>query len=182
MDPSNSPAAQDAAPSPPICRELSEEIKKKLDLIVGSTSFGSEATLESAFLEVRSLAKAILNAPTTVPQWHADDLEEQLAASRRVVDRLATLEGLPPNRADRVPDPPIFEGSRQNLEGFVAQLRIKLFNDPSRFPTPALRMGYAFNRLGGRVQAQILPFVQSGNFLREEGVYHVLCGISDAGL
>jgi len=110
----------------------------------------------------------ILNAPTAVPQWHAHNLEEQLAASRRVVDRLATLEGPPPNHADRVPDPPIFEGSHENLEGFVAQLRIKLFSDPSRFPTPALRMGYAFNRLGGWAQAQILPFVQSGKFLLED--------------
>jgi len=165
MDPNNSLDVQIAAPSPPIYRELSEVIKKKLDLIVGSTSFAPEATFESAFLEVQSLAKAILDAPTAVPQWHADDREEKLAASTRVVNRLATLEGPPPNRADRVPNPLIFAGNRENLEGFVAQLRIKLFSDPSRFPTSALRMGYAFNRLGGCAQAQILPFVQSGKFL-----------------
>jgi len=85
-----------------------------------------------------------------------------------VVDRLATLEGPPPKRADRVPDPLIFERSRENLEGFIVQLRIKLFSDPSRFPTPALCMGYAFNRLGERVEAQILPLVQSGKFLLED--------------
>ena len=45
-------------------------------------------------------------------------------------------------------------------------MRIKLFSDPSRFPTPALRMGYTFNRLEGRAQAQILPFVQNGAFQR----------------
>ena len=78
---------------------------------------------------------------------------------------MATLEGPPLNRSDRVPDPPIFDGNRENLEGFVAQLRVKLFSDPSRFPTPTLRLGYAFNRLGGRAQAQILPFVQNGKFL-----------------
>ena len=43
-------------------------------------------------------------------------------------------------------------------------MRIKLFSDPSRFPTPALRMGYTFNRLEGRAKAQILPFVQNGAF------------------
>jgi len=165
MDPNNLLDVQTAAPSPLIYRKLSEAIKKKLDLIVGSTSFAPEATFESVFLEVQSLAKAILDALTTVPQWHADDLEEKLAALTRVVNHLAMMEGTPPNRADRVPDPPIFEGNRENLEGFVAQLHIKLFSDPSRFPTPALRMGYAFNGLGGRVQAQILPFVQSGKFL-----------------
>jgi len=44
------------------------------------------------------------------------------------------------------------------------QLHIKLFSDLSHFPTPALRMGYAFNHLEGRVQAQILPFVQNRAF------------------
>jgi len=91
-------------------------------------------------------------------------VEEQLAAARWVSDRLATLEGPPRSRTERVPDPPTFDGSREKLEGFVAQLRIKLFSDPTRFPTPALRMGYTFNRLEGRAQAQILPFVQNGAF------------------
>jgi len=158
----------DALVLPPIYRELSDEIQRKLNLIVRSSSFAEQATLESAFTEVQWLAQVILNAPNAVAQWHADDLEERLAASNRVVNRLATLEGPPANRADRVPDPPIFEGGRENLERFVAQLRVKLFSDPSRFPTPALRMGYAFNRLGGRAQAQILPFVQNGKFVLQD--------------
>jgi len=29
-------------------------------------------------------------------------------------------------------------------------------------------MGYAFNRLGGHAQAQILPFVQNGKFLLQD--------------
>jgi len=124
----------DALVLPPIYRELSDEIQRKLNLIVGSSSFAEQATLESAFTEVQWLAQVILDAPNAVAQWHADDLEERLAASNRVVNRLATLEGPPPNRADRVPDPPIFEGGHENLEGFVAQLHVKLFSDPSRFP------------------------------------------------
>jgi hypothetical protein len=78
------------------------------------------------------------------------------------------LEGQPQPpqqpRAERVPDPATFDGTRENLKGFVAQLRIKLFSDPTRFPTPALRMGYTFNRLEGCAQAQVLPFVQNGAF------------------
>jgi hypothetical protein len=149
---------------PPIHRELSAEIQNQLNLIVASDNFTMEATLQSAFTGIKNLALSILGAPAAIPQWRADDLEEQLAAARRAIDRLATLEGPPQSRADRVPDPPVFDGTRENLEGFVAQLRIKLFSDPSRYPTPALRMGYAFNRLGGRAQAQILPFVTNGTF------------------
>lgn len=161
-------ATPDTPALPPIYRELSDEIQKKLNLIIGSTSFAAQATFESAFEEVQQLAKKIMDAPCAIPQWHVDNLEEQLADARRISSRLAALEGPAQNRADRVPDPPIFEGSRENLEGFIAQLRIKLFSDPSRFPTPDLRMGYAFNRLGGRAQAQILPFVKDGKFLLQD--------------
>jgi len=111
------------------------------------------------------LAKLILDAPGAVPQWRADDLEEQLATAMRINNRLATLEGPTQGKADRIPDPPVFEGTHEGLEGFVAQLRIKLFSHPSHYPTPALRMGYTFNRLAGGAQAQVLPFVQNGTFL-----------------
>jgi len=38
---------------------------------------------------------AILNSPEAAPTWRLDDVEEKLAATRRVSDRLATLEGMP---------------------------------------------------------------------------------------
>jgi len=38
---------------------------------------------------------AILNSLEATPTWQLDDAEEQLAATRRVSDRLATLEGTP---------------------------------------------------------------------------------------
>jgi len=132
--------------------------------IAQNQSFAPGATLEAAYAQVRTLVEAILNSQQAVPAWRIDDLEEQLATARRAIDRLATLEGQPRSRAERVPDPATFDGTRENLEGFIAQLRIKLFSDPSRFPTPALRMGYAFNHLEGRAQAQILLFVQNGAF------------------
>jgi hypothetical protein len=151
-----------------IYRELSEEVQQGLAFIIGSKSFSKDATLESAFEGIKRLANLIMDGPSAAPQWHVDNLEEQLADARRISSRLAALEGPTQNRADRVPDPPIFEGSRENLERFIAQLRIKLFSDPSRFPTPDLRMGYAFNCLGGRAQAQILPFVKDGKFLLKD--------------
>jgi len=149
---------------PPIFREIPPALLEQMRQIALNESFAPGATLEAAYAQVRTLVEAILNSQEAAPAWRIDDLEEQLAAARRAIDRLATLEGQPRSRAERVPDPATFDGTRENLEGFIAQLRIKLFSDPSRFPTPALRMGYAFNRLEGRAQAQILPFVQNGAF------------------
>ena len=149
---------------PPFCREIPAALEEQLRRIALNEAFAPEATLQTAYDQVRTLAMAILNSPEAAPTWRLDDAEEQLAAARRVSNRLATLEGPPRPRTERVSDPPTFDGSREKLEGFVAVLRIKLFSDPSRFPTPALRMGYTFNRLEGRAQAQILPFVQNRTF------------------
>jgi len=149
---------------PHILREIPPALLERMHQIALNESFAPGATLEAANAQVRTLVEAILNSQEAVPAWQIDDLEEQLAAARRAIDRLATLEGQPQSRAERVPDPATFDGTRENLEGFIAPLRIKLFSDPSRFPTPALRMGYAFNRLEVRTQAQILPFVQNGAF------------------
>jgi len=65
-----------------------------------------------------------------------------------------------PRPEQQDPGPPIYDGNREALEGFVAQLRLKLFSDTTRFPTPAIRMAYTFNRQQGRAQAQVLPFIK----------------------
>jgi len=111
-------------PPPPIYRELSATIQAQLNIIVASTTFADDATLEGAFGHVKQLAKLILDAPNAVPQWWADDLEEQLATAMRINNRLATLEGPTQGKANRIPDPPVFEGTHEGLEGFVAQLWI----------------------------------------------------------
>jgi len=113
---------------------------------------------------MRTLVEAILNSQEAAPAWRIDNLEEQLAAAQQVIDQLATLEGQPRSRTERVPDPATFNSTCENLEGFIAQLRIKPFSNPSYFPMSALQMGYAFNRVEGRAQAQILPLVQNGAF------------------
>jgi len=149
---------------PPIFREIPPALLEQMHQIALNESFAPGATLEATYAQVQTLVVAILNSPEAASAWRIDDLEEQLAAARRAIDRLATLEGQPRSCAERVPDPATFDGTRENLERFIAQLRIKLFSDPSRFPMPVLRMGYAFNRLEGRTQAQILLFVQNGAF------------------
>jgi len=149
---------------PPIVREMPPALLEQMRQIALNESFAPGATLEAAYAQVRTLVEAILNSQEAAPARRIDDLEEQLATTRRAIDRLATLERQPRCRTERVPDTATFDGTCENLEGFIAQLRIKLFSDPSRFPMPALRMGYAFNCLEGRRQAQILPFVHNGAF------------------
>ena len=145
---------------PPICLEISAELHAKLLVISTSGAFAADATLPSAFAHVKQLVKDILKAPAAYPAWRIDDLEEQLASSRRIADRLASGNAPSNNRGDKISDPPMYDGNREALEGFVAQLRLKLFSDPTRFPTPTIRMAYIFNRLQGRAQAQVLPFIK----------------------
>jgi len=88
------------------------------------------------------LAQAILNGnePTTTNTPTTTD----------VSTCTGTRATLPARRSGKIPDPPVLDGNREKIEGFIAQLRLKLFSDPTLFPTPALRMAYAFNRLQGR--------------------------------
>jgi hypothetical protein len=143
-------------------REIAAPPLEQVRQIVLNEAFAPAATLHTTYDQVCTLVEAILDPQEACPSRREDDLEEQLAAARLAIDRLATLEGPPQRPANRVPDPATFDGIRENLEGFVAQLRIKLCSYPTRFPTPALRRSYAFNRLEGRAQAEVLPVVQNG--------------------
>jgi hypothetical protein len=143
-----------------ICLEISASLHESLRLILNSSAFSETTTLPSAFADVKQLVKEILDAPAAYPVWRVDDLEEQLASSRRIADRLAGADTPNRNRGDKISDPTIYEGNHDTLEGFIAQTRLKLFSDPTRFPTPTIRMAYTFNRLQGRAQAQVLPFIK----------------------
>lgn len=136
----------------PIAREIPADLVAQLESIASHDAFAPEATRESAYEQLHTLAQGILrgkepgsaNTPTTTTT------EADAPAN------------LPARRSGKIPDPPVFDGNREKIEGFIAQLRLKLFSDPTLFPTPALRMAYAFNRLEGRAQAQILPYIQAG--------------------
>ena len=86
-------SAEESPGRPPIYRQLSEEVQQGLALIIGSNSFSEDATLESAFEGIKRLATLIMDGPSAAPQWHVDNLEEQLADARRISSRLAALEG-----------------------------------------------------------------------------------------
>ena len=138
----------------PISREIPADLVAQLESIACNDSFAPEATLEAAYEQLHTLAHAILNGnePTTT----------------NVPIVTGTPAMLPTRRSGKIPDPPVFDGNREKIEGFIAQLRLKLFSDPTLFPTPALRMAYAFNRLEGRAQAQILPYIQAGAIFTDD--------------
>ena len=87
-------------PPPLIYRELSATIQTQLNIIVTSTTFADDVTLEGAFAHVKQLAKLILNALNAIPQWRTDDLEEQLATTMHINNCLATLKGPTQGKAD----------------------------------------------------------------------------------
>jgi len=147
-------------PAHPVYLEISADLHEKLCFISTSGAFAADVTLHSAFADVKQLVKEILDAPAVYPAWRIDELEEQLASSRRIADRLASSNAPTHSRGNKISDPPVYDGNCDTLEGFVAQLRLKLFSDPTRFPTPAIRMAYTFNRLQGWAQAEVLPFIK----------------------
>ena len=161
-------------PPPPVYREISADLQAKMNLIIQS-----EATVAdgAAFAQIKELMQAIVDSPPASPSWQVDDLREQLAASRRTIDVQSTFHGAPkPSRGDKIPDPPKFSGTRDELDGFLAQLCLKLYSDESRFSTPSLRMAYTFNRLEGRTQEQVLPYVKNNeiNLTDTEDIIQIL--------
>jgi len=134
-------------PTQVICLEISANLHEKLRFISNSSVFSENTTLLSAFADIKQLVKKILDAPAAYPAWCVDDLEEQLASSRRIADQLASADAPSSSRGDEISDPTVYEGNRDTLEGFIAQLYFKLFSDPTRFLTPAIQIAYTFNRL-----------------------------------
>jgi len=144
----------------PISRDIPADLVAQLESIACNDSFAPEATLETAYEQLHTLAQAILNGnePTTT----------ETPPTIGVPTGTGTPTTMPIRRSGKIPDPPVFDGNREKIEGFIAQLRLTLFSDPTLFPTPALRMAYAFNRLEGRAQAQILPYMHAGAIFTDD--------------
>jgi len=158
--------------TPPIKREIPADLVAQLESIACNNSFAPEATLETAYEQLHTLAQAILNGK--------ESTTTETPTTTDVPTGTGTPATLPPRRSGKIPDPPVFDGNREKIEGFTAQLRLKLFSDPTLFPTPALRMAYAFNRLEGRAQAQILPYIQAGATFSLSDVEDVICVLNNA--
>jgi len=135
-------------------QEIPADLVAQLESIACNDYFAPEASLETAYEQLHTLGQAILNG------------NEPTNTETPPTIGVPTGTGMPATMpiccSGKIPDPPVFDGNRKKIEEFIAQLRLKLFSDPTLFPTPALRMAYAFNRLEGHVQAQILSYIQAG--------------------
>jgi len=123
--------------TPMISCEIPTDLVAQLELIAGNDSFAPEATHEMAYEQLHMLAQPILNGeePTMT----------ETPTSTDVPTGTGMPAMLPTHYSGKIPDPHVFDGNREKIEGFIAQLRLKLFSDPTLFLTPALRMAYAFN-------------------------------------
>lgn len=72
------------------------------------------------------------------------------------------LEG-PRGGSKKIPDPPMFDGTREKLDPFIFKLQGKLKANADWWENEATRIQYAFNRLEGRAEKQILPRMDSNN-------------------
>jgi len=158
--------------SQPISWEIPADLVAQPESIVCNDSFAPEATRETTYEQLHTLSQAILNGnkPTTT----------ETPPTTGVPTGTGTPATLPIRRSGKIPNPPVFNGNREKIEGFIAQLRLKLFSDPTLFPTPALRMADAFNRLEGRAQAQILPYIQAGATFSLPDVDDIICVLNNA--
>ena len=140
--------------------------------------------MDSLYLQFQTVAVAILMAETfnlnrlSHEIQRAEAAEAVVAVQRQTIRRLSmtTITDDAHTGGDEIPDAPMFNGTRQNLRGFIAQLRLKLNSSPRRFPTPALHMTYTINRLEGTALAQALPHVTATgvNLPDFEGIVSIL--------
>ena len=95
MSTNNIPEPESKPQLPPIYREIPTPLLEQIRQIMLNEALAPNATLQTAYNQVRTLVEAILNSQEGSPTWQTDDLEEQLTAARRAIDRLATVEGHP---------------------------------------------------------------------------------------
>jgi hypothetical protein len=174
-------------------RTLPADLVAHLQRIVEETSWAQSATLETTFVEFKSLAQSILDAPRTL---EADArniaLQAELADAHNDVQALSLameektrlinlLSRLNPNEAGihstssvKIPDPPIFTDSREEWEGWHLQVQLKLRADAQRFPNATARIAYVISRTAGRAQELLKGHVTDNGFVDLEDAIDVL--------
>lgn len=63
------------------------------------------------------------------------------------------------HRLDKIPDPPIFDGTKAKLREFVTKLLLKLIGNADWYPTSNEKLVYAANRLEGTTTDQLMPYI-----------------------
>ena len=98
--------------TPPIKREIPADLVAQLESIACNNSFAPEATLETAYEQLHTLAQAILNGK--------ESTTTETPTTTDVPTGTGTPATLPPRRSGKIPDPPVFDGNREKIEGFIA--------------------------------------------------------------
>ena len=108
-----------------------------------------------------TIAQAIapVHTPTaTIPSSQAKDVADP---PMRTTPLTAPTPSEHSMRSDKLPDPDLFIGKREELRLFVLKISQKLRVNADRYLTPAARLAYVSSRLSGAVYSQILPYINS---------------------
>jgi hypothetical protein len=173
----NMPEPESKPQLPPIYREIPAPLQEQMRQIMLNRALSPDATLQMAYNQVRTMLDTILKSHETSPTWRTEDLEKRLPAARWAINCW-----LPWKLSRNNPGPTRYHPQHHSsqpetkLEELVAHLHVKLGSDPTRFSSPALRIGNAINWLEGRTPAQVLPFDQSGAFQLNgsDDIIHIL--------
>ena len=114
---------------------------------------------EAAETEATTLRRTVEDLRTELQtvQQETEASNDAIAEKTRLITLLSRLDpaaaaaegGTQPNK---IPDPPIFSDSKEEFEGWLLQMRIKLRSDARRFPTATSRISYVISRVAGRAQ------------------------------
>ena len=102
------------------------------------------------------------------PQLEADEARNQANETRTQPPRPSrpyTFNDAPPTdrKTPKQPDPELYDGNRDELRGFMFELKSKLRANADWFPTEDSRVAYAVGRLKGLAERRLLPLVESDN-------------------
>ena len=91
----------------------------------------------------------------------ANTYQQELHRTQQVLAHaqanLTTVPGLPRNKTSKHPDPSEYKGSWDSLDAFLFNLKANLQANTGWYPAAIDELNYAFSRLSGKAEKQILP-------------------------
>jgi hypothetical protein len=126
----------------------------------------SSAEIADLKAKITSLKNQIkkLNTDGQLVEKERNEVRTELAREREINDLLRSSSQSRHSAAPKtepIPDPPLFDGSREALRPFIAGLRMKIIGNSSRFPTDQHSLMYSFGRTTGLAQGILLPYVRN---------------------
>jgi len=107
--------------------------------------------------------------PVTLTQRHMQEFENMANAIAVLQEKLRSLQTAsnplmptsPPVKEPRVSDPEHFDGSRHLLRNFIAQIKLVIQAQPSRFATERQKVIFAATFLRGPAFSWLQPYLES---------------------